>query len=51
MLFRSSDLSGVLVAGKFEAAESDVIGTWPISKAFVETLASNVELGGKEEKK
>ncbi len=47
-----ADLSGVLVAGKFEAVESQVIGTWPISKAFVESLASNVDLGGgKEEKK
>ncbi|MEO8099817.1 MAG: hypothetical protein ABI811_19120 [Acidobacteriota bacterium] len=39
-----SDLSGVLVAGRFEAKDTEVTGTWPISKAFVESLASTVDL-------
>lgn len=36
-----ADLSGVLVAGRFEAKDSTVTGTWPILKAFVESLASS----------
>ena len=35
-----SDLSGVLVAGKFEAQASHAIGTWPMQKQFVEALFS-----------
>jgi hypothetical protein len=35
-----ADLSGVLVAGKFEAQASHAIGTWPIQKQFVEALVS-----------
>jgi len=43
-----ADLSGVLVAGKFEAKDANVTGTWPISKVFVESMASNVDLGNKK---
>jgi hypothetical protein len=35
-----SDLSGVLVGGKFEARASHAIGTWPMQKQFVEALFS-----------
>jgi hypothetical protein len=35
-----ADLSGVLVAGKFQANESKVTGTWPIDRSFVEALAA-----------
>lgn len=42
-----ADLSGMLVAGRFEVKDTNVTGTWPISKAFVESLASTVDLGGK----
>ncbi len=41
-----ADLSGVLAAGKFEAKDATVTGTWPISRAFVKSLASGVSLGG-----
>ena len=34
------DLSGVLVAGRFEQHAATVIGTWPIERGFVEALAS-----------
>ena len=34
------DLSGVLVAGRFEQRAATVIGTWPIERSFVEALAS-----------
>jgi hypothetical protein len=34
----ASDLSGVLVAGKFEAKASHAIGTWPLEKQFIESL-------------
>jgi hypothetical protein len=34
------DLSGVLVAGRFEQRAATVIGTWPIERGFVEALAS-----------
>jgi hypothetical protein len=34
------DLSGVLVAGRFEQHAATVIGTWPIERGFVEGLAS-----------
>jgi len=33
-----SDLSGVLIAGKFEAKASHAIGTWPLEKQFIESL-------------
>ena len=44
----SADLSGMLVAGRFEAKDTNVTGTWPISKALVESMASSVDLGGKK---
>jgi hypothetical protein len=34
------DLSGVLVAGRFEQRAATVIGSWPIERGFVEALAS-----------
>jgi len=36
----SSDLSGVLVAGRFEAQQSRVTGTWAIERSFLESLVS-----------
>jgi hypothetical protein len=36
----ASDLSGVLVAGKFENKGPRVFGYWPIQRAFVENLLS-----------
>ncbi|MEO5924807.1 MAG: hypothetical protein ABIR70_13375 [Bryobacteraceae bacterium] len=36
-----SDMSGLLVGGKFEAKESMVVGTWPVSKGFVQGLVAN----------
>jgi len=36
----SADLSGVLVAGRFEAQKDQVIGTWPIERKFIESLVS-----------
>ena len=36
----SGDLSGVLVAGRFEAKELQVTGTWPIERKFIDSLAS-----------
>ena len=44
----SADMSGMLVAGRFEVKDADVTGTWPVSKAFVESLASTVDLGTKK---
>lgn len=35
-----ADLSGVLVAGRFETHESRMTGTWPIDRRFFETLVS-----------
>ena len=34
------DLSGVLVAGRFEQKGLTVVGTWPIERGFIEALAS-----------
>lgn len=34
------DLSGVLVAGTFQQRQDRVIGSWPIERGFVETLAA-----------
>jgi hypothetical protein len=34
------DLSGVLVAGTFQQQEKRVVGTWPIERGFVESLAA-----------
>lgn len=34
------DLSEVLVAGSFEQKQTQVIGTWPIERGFVEALAN-----------
>ena len=34
------DWSGLLVAGTFQQRQSQVIGTWPIERSFVEALAS-----------
>ena len=36
----SADLSGVLVAGRFEAKQEQVTGTWPIERKFIESLVS-----------
>jgi hypothetical protein len=36
----SGDLSGVLVAGRFEAQKEQVTGTWPIERKFIESLVS-----------
>jgi hypothetical protein len=33
-----ADLSGVLVAGRFETRASHAIGTWPIQKPFIDSL-------------
>ncbi|MBV8844607.1 MAG: hypothetical protein JO307_17510 [Bryobacterales bacterium] len=35
-----SDLSGILVAGKFLTRADHVIGTWPLQKEFIEKLLS-----------
>ena len=35
-----ADLSGVLVAGKFEAQQSLVTGQWSIDRSFLESLAA-----------
>jgi hypothetical protein len=34
------DLSGVLVAGTFQQQKTQVIGTWPLDRSFVEALAT-----------
>jgi hypothetical protein len=36
----SADLSGVLIAGRFEAQKDQVTGTWPVERKFIESLAS-----------
>ncbi len=36
----AADLSGVLVAGRFEAKDVEVTGTWPIERKFIEGLVS-----------
>jgi hypothetical protein len=36
----SSNLSGVLVAGKFESRGSHALGSWPLGKQFLESLFS-----------
>ncbi len=36
----AADLSGVLVAGHFEAKQEEVTGTWPIERKFIEALVS-----------
>jgi hypothetical protein len=33
-----ADLSGVLIAGRFETRASHAIGTWPLQKEFIESL-------------
>lgn len=35
-----ADLSGVLVAGRFESKDSNMTGTWPIDRQFVQALVS-----------
>jgi hypothetical protein len=35
-----TDLSSVLLAGRFEAQKDQVIGTWPIDRKFIESLVS-----------
>jgi hypothetical protein len=40
MAANPSDLSGVLVAGRFSAHDSEVTGVWPIDRRFVERLLS-----------
>lgn len=34
------DLSGVLTSGQFEAKQAKLVGTWPLSRDFLETLVS-----------
>ena len=36
----AGDLSGVLIAGRFEAQKDQVTGTWPIERKFIEALVS-----------
>jgi len=36
----AGDLSGVLIAGHFEAQKDQVTGTWPIQRKFIESLVS-----------
>jgi hypothetical protein len=36
----TGDLGGILTAGSFQQQQSRVIGTWPIERGFIETLAS-----------
>ena len=36
----AADLSGVLVAGRFETQQDQVTGTWPIGRKFIESLVS-----------
>lgn len=36
----AGDLSGVLIAGRFEAQKEQVTGTWPIERKFIESLVS-----------
>jgi hypothetical protein len=36
----SADLSGVLIAGTFQAQKDQVTGTWPIERKFIESLVS-----------
>jgi hypothetical protein len=36
----SGDLTGVLIAGRFEAQKDQVTGTWPIERKFIESLVS-----------
>jgi hypothetical protein len=43
-----ADMSGTLVAGKFDAKEAIVTGVWPVSREFVKSLASGVDLGNKK---
>ena len=35
-----ADLSGVLVAGRFESKQSHMTGTWPIDRRFFQALVS-----------
>ena len=35
-----SDLSAILIAGRFEAQKEQVTGTWPIDRKFIESLVS-----------
>jgi hypothetical protein len=42
-----SDISGMLTGGRFNTKDSQVTGTWPISKQLVESLASAVDVGNK----
>ena len=36
----TNDLSGVLVAGSFAQKDTQVVGTWPLERGFVEAFAS-----------
>jgi hypothetical protein len=36
----AADLSGILIAGRFEAQKDQVTGTWPIERKFIESLVS-----------
>jgi hypothetical protein len=37
----AGDLTGVLMAGRFEAQKDQVTGTWPIDRKFIESLVSS----------
>jgi hypothetical protein len=37
------DLSGVLVAGSFRQQDTRVIGTWPLERSFLKSLAGQIE--------
>jgi hypothetical protein len=43
-----ADLSGMLTGGRFNTKDSEVTGTWPISKQLIESLASAVDVGNKK---
>jgi len=36
----TADLSGVLIAGKFEAHQNHAVGVWPVDRKFFESLAA-----------
>jgi hypothetical protein len=41
------DLSGVLTSGRFTTKETQVTGTWPIPRNFLDSLASSLDVGNK----
>jgi hypothetical protein len=40
-----ADLSGLVAGGRFENAGAEVVATWPVSPALVESLAAGVDFG------